>query len=60
MFIFLHSKHFHIMKGNCMDHIVHNAMKHADKHLPCDRAVLNINVVNNFFSLKKNPEEKLQ
>lgn len=48
-----------IMKGNCMGHIVQNAMKHADKHLPCDRAVPNTNVVNDFFSLKKYPEEKL-
>lgn len=42
-----------------MGHIVHNAMKHADKHLPCDRAVPNTNAVNEFFNLKKYPEEKL-
>lgn len=34
-------------------------MKHAYKHLPCDRAALNINVINDFLPLTKIPEDKL-
>lgn len=48
MFKFLHSKQSCVMRGNCICYIIHNAAKHACKHLSCDVEALVIKASNEF------------